>query len=122
GNWPLYPRTLFELAYKHHLTLPGQFAVVSLPGSREQWEKYRVRPVASADRLPEPPERLLREFALRESADRDQAAVEALLADPVARERLKQEFFKKHPEVLERLRQAGGPKQSRKPKSNGGPD
>jgi hypothetical protein len=38
GNWPLYPRTIMELARKHRLTVPG----VSLPGPKDYWDKFRA--------------------------------------------------------------------------------
>jgi hypothetical protein len=39
GHWPLYPRTVAELAASHHLYIPGPR--VHLPGPRDYWDKYR---------------------------------------------------------------------------------
>lgn len=41
GHWPLYPHTLFQLAHKHKLTIPGGAVRVHLPGPREFWDKLR---------------------------------------------------------------------------------
>ncbi len=49
GHWPRYPQTLKELSRKHFLGIPG----MSLPGPRAQWDKFRNRPSASNETLPE---------------------------------------------------------------------
>src|SRR5262249_47756270 len=49
GDWPLYPKTVFELASKHGMDVPGPHALIGLPGPPEQWNKYRLHPQGVAD-------------------------------------------------------------------------
>jgi hypothetical protein len=41
GHWPLYPRTIQELAQAHKMHIPWQ----TLPGPRQGWDSYRQRAV-----------------------------------------------------------------------------
>lgn len=93
GRWPDYPRLLLELARKHNLDVP----LMRLPGPKALWDAAR------AD-LPDVPDRTLREFALTELSREERTSLGLSDADPAGRERLKQEFFKKNPRELQRLR------------------
>jgi hypothetical protein len=97
GYWPAYPRTLLNLARRHHLWVPG----MSLPGPREYWNKFRAQ---SADRTPDMPDKMLLEFVKKElsSQERDQLQLQPF--NESARERLKEEYFKRHPDELQRIR------------------
>jgi hypothetical protein len=55
--------------------------------------------------LPEIPERTLYHFLTNELTNEDRKRLNFALGDPTARERLKQEFFKRHPRELRRLQQ-----------------
>lgn len=94
GNWPKYPQTLLELSRKHGLQMPG----LTLPGPRELWDRAKAA-------LPEVPERTLYHFLTNELTKEDRDRLRFSPGDPAARERLKQEFFKRHPRELRRLQQ-----------------
>jgi hypothetical protein len=93
GKWPEYPRLLHELARKHEVALPG----LTLPGPRELWESVRSA-------LPEVPDHILRDFAVAELSKEERASLQLSSVDPDSRDRLKQAYFKKHPQELSRLR------------------
>jgi hypothetical protein len=94
GKWPEYPRTLLNLSRKHDLQVPG----MTLPGPRDLWDRAKTA-------LPEVPERALFHFLWSEltRAERDQLRLSP--GEPGWRERVKQEFFKRHPKELRRLQQ-----------------
>jgi hypothetical protein len=95
GKWPEYPRYLHELARKYQLAIPG----LTLPGPKEIWENARSA-------LPEVPDAILRQFALAELSQQDLAALQISLMDPIAsRDKLKQEFFRRHPNKVAQFRQ-----------------
>ena len=77
----------------------------SLPGPPEFWEKFRT-PSADSSGLPDPPERVLRAFLLRERVREDSGLTDAMLADPAGRTRVKQAYFRQYPQELVRLRSA----------------
>jgi hypothetical protein len=91
GKWPEYPRQLLELARKHKLAIPG----MSLPAVPELWDRARTA-------LPDVPERTLMHFAVHERRGA-KGAPPLLPMDPVVREKLKAEYFQKHPRELRRL-------------------
>jgi len=47
GQWPLYPRTLLQLAAKHRLQVPAGGARFDLPGPAPYWDRFRGRPGAN---------------------------------------------------------------------------
>jgi hypothetical protein len=53
-KWPLYPRTLQELAQKHSLHVPWQTLPELRDGPREKWDSYRLRPLRPASILAGP--------------------------------------------------------------------
>jgi hypothetical protein len=46
-KWPLYPRTIQDLAQKHMVEVPWQ----TLPGPRERWDSYRLHPIRPPEAL-----------------------------------------------------------------------
>jgi hypothetical protein len=97
GHWPAYPRTLLNLARRHHLWVPG----MSLPGPREYWNKFRAQ---SADRTPDLPDKVLFEFSRKELSPQERSQLQLQPFNESARERLKDEYFKRHPDDLQRIR------------------
>jgi hypothetical protein len=97
GKWPEYPRYLHELARKHGLSIPG----LTLPGPKEIWENARSA-------LPDVPDAVLRRFALAELTPQDLTALQISPMDPTAsRDKLKQEFFRRHPSRVSQFRKPG---------------
>jgi hypothetical protein len=92
GLWPEYPQRLMDLAKKHGLTVPG----TRLPGPAKYWDEMR-------NALPDIPGDRLRIFATTELSPEDRAKLGPLVTDPASRERVKREFFRKHPELYDRL-------------------
>lgn len=90
GRWPDYPAKMMDLAQKHQLTVPG----TALPGPHEFWE--RVRAV-----LPDVPDHTLRDFALTELTAEERANLRLSYGDPASLERLKKEYYRRHPRLLE---------------------
>ncbi len=77
---------------------------------RQEWqagEKVRPKnqPAPPAAKLPDVPDKVLWEFAKTELTAQDRKRLNLSFTDPGARERLKEEYFKKHPEELEKLKQ-----------------
>ena len=95
GWWPEYPEKLLKLARDHNLDIP----MMRLPGAAELREKLR-----SVAELPDLPDRTLREFFVTELSENERAEMHLSLDDPESRDRLRQEFFKRHPKALNRLR------------------
>ncbi len=93
GQWPAYPKLLYELAKKYTLVIPG----MSLPGPRELWESARTAG------LPEVPDHDLRAFVC-ELSHEDLGKLNLSPLDPSSRDRLRQEYFRRHPGDLKRLR------------------
>jgi hypothetical protein len=106
GLWPSYPKTLVELAWKHRLQIPG----ASLPGPPELWDRYRDKPLLAQERSVVS-DLVLSVFAEFELTPAERAVLDPSLADPVARERLQQEYIKRHPEAWQAL--VEGDKQKR---------
>ena len=104
GRWPAFPVTVDELARKHGLKFPWQ---TMPPGSRERrWEVYRPLPRTAADELPPLSRHELRTFALLELSPKDRADLGLLDQDVGMWKRLQQEYFKRNPQELDRLRRA----------------
>jgi len=96
GSWPDYLQKLLALAAKQDREVP----LLEFPGASELWEKVR----SPAGGLPELPDRLLRDFFFTELSAEDRAELRLSLDDPESRDRLRQEYFKRYPKVLNRLR------------------
>jgi hypothetical protein len=94
GQWPEYPQVLLELARKHRMEIPG----MSLPGPKELWNNARAA-------LPEVPERTLMHFVMTEMNRENRDRVSSELSDPAVREKVRKEYFRKHPRELKRLQQ-----------------
>ena len=92
GRWPDYPRTVMDLAHQEKLAVPG----TQLPGPSEFWNRMRVA-------LPDVPEIRLRNFALLLTPE-ERSRLRLSYDDPSSRERLKQEYFARHPRELQRGR------------------
>lgn len=102
GYWPNYPKTLIELAQKHHLHIPG----TTLPGSQDYWDRYRVKSDGSNDDESLIDDATLRDFLLLELNAEERAALNASLADRSSRQRLQQEYAKRHPDEWQKLQVA----------------
>ncbi len=92
GKWPEYPTKALELATKHGLEVP----LMRLPGAEEWRDK-----VGGA--LPEVPDHTLREFALNDLTSEERSKLQLSANDPLSRDRLVQEYFKKNPHEKQRL-------------------
>jgi hypothetical protein len=92
GQWPAYPKLLHELAKKYKLVIPG----MSLPGPAELWERARTAA------LPEVPDHELRAF-VGELSHEDMRKLNLSPQDPSSRDRIRQEYFRRHPSELKRL-------------------
>jgi hypothetical protein len=104
-KWPQYPRLVMELARKHQMQVPG----MGLPGQRAYWDRYRTPDDRARDPDPQVPDRTLREFARNELTPQQRAemnvpASSELSLEAGVRERLRQEYFKRHPREWDRLR------------------
>jgi hypothetical protein len=111
GNWPYYPRLLFQLARKHGLQVPG----MELPGPRYLWNPYRVTPAAKAESLPEVPVHTLLEFARTDLNTEEQASLPTLwFDDPGSRMKVNEMYLERNPKVLQQLRKADQQAQQRK--------
>ncbi len=97
GSWPDYLQKLLSLAAKYDREIP----LLEFPGASELGEKVR----SPAGGLPELPDRLLREFFFTELSAEDRAELRLSLDDPESRDRLRQEYFKRYPKALNRLRE-----------------
>jgi hypothetical protein len=95
-GWPEFPRTVAELASKHYIPVPGG-ATVLLPGPRQNWDAYRLRPLAKSDPRPDVPEDVLFEFALNELTAKERAAFRISFADPLWHERAREAYYVKQP-------------------------
>lgn len=94
GRWPEYPLLLLKLARKHDLIVPG----MSLPGPVGLWNHAR-------NALPNVPTVTLEEFYSTEFNDADRARFNRAADDPDEQlEILKEAYFKKHPDRLEKFR------------------
>ncbi len=90
GKWPEYAHTLTKLAQDHGMTVP----TLSLPGTREFWDKLVVS-------LPDEPDHILIDFASRQSG-KDLATIQFSLADRFGRERLKEDYYRHNQERLQK--------------------
>jgi hypothetical protein len=89
NRWPMLANTILDLSNAHHLDLPGP---------PELWSAARAA-------LPNVPGRVLKEFYQTEVNPELEAAMRAAADDPGERyEILRREYFKKHPEQVERWR------------------
>ena len=93
GRWPEYPLALLEIGRKNNLLVPG----MSLPGPRELWDNARTA-------LPDVPARVLFAFGQSELSPEAKANLLQVGDEAEQREILKQEYFKKYPHELQRLR------------------
>jgi hypothetical protein len=109
GLWPLYPKTVWELAHKHHLDIPG----ASLPGPPGYWDSYRDHS-GTADERSFVSDLVLRVFLETELIDAERAELGVALSDPVVRERVQQEFIKRHPEDWQKIVEADKQKRGKK--------
>ena len=50
------------------------------------------------------PDRVLRDFAVTELTEEDRTRLHLSITDPASRDRIKHEFFRKHPNELRRLK------------------
>lgn len=107
GYWPLYPYTVLELARKHHLPIPGTV----LPGPADMWDKYRDGAGEGASMVSD---RILYDFALTELTEEERESLRFALGDPAARERLQQEYIRRHPDDWQKLQQSDQQKRTRK--------
>ncbi len=96
GKWPEYPAKLLELADKKKLEIP----LLDFPGMNELAETMR----SEVSELPEVPDRTLRDFFLVELTEKERADLRLSLDDPDSRDRVRQEYFKRYPKALKRLR------------------
>jgi hypothetical protein len=112
GRWPEYPLALHDLARQHKLVIPE----LSLPIDPQRLENMKLRRSLAGSSLPEPPEYMLREFALKLMMDNPDGP-NLSLSNPVDREIIKKKFFEKHPEMLEKLRQQDKQKMDKKGKA-----
>jgi DNA repair exonuclease SbcCD ATPase subunit len=121
GHWPRYPRQLMALSKKHNLRMPG----MALPGQAYLWEPFRQRirqknDIASGtvtQRLPDVPDKTLREFMRKDMTQEERAALPMLSLDnPETRELVLRAYFEKNPDVQQRLLSADQNKQQRKGK------
>ena len=75
---------------------------------RQEWQAgEKARPKAQPagnSKLPEVADKILWEFAKTELTAQDRKRLNLSFTDPAARERLKEEYFKKHPAELEKLK------------------
>jgi hypothetical protein len=95
GRWPEYPKKLMELSRKYESDIPG----MKLPGPKDFWDKARAA-------LPEVPDHVLRDFVLMELSPEERAELLIPAEDPEAnRERIREAYFKKKPELLKKQRQ-----------------
>lgn len=111
GNWPAYPQALFALIRKYNLQVPG----VSLPGSPELWDRYRDHPLAPTAEPSVVSDRTLRHFERWELTPEERAK----LSGPANRERLQQEYSKRHPEEWEKLQESDREKQAARKSAEG---
>ncbi len=110
GYWPLYPKTVMELARKHNLPIPG----ASLPGPPEFWDGYRDRPQAALEDPSVVSDLVLAVFAESELTASERGELGVALSDPPTRERLQQEYIKRHPDEWQKIVDADKQKRAKK--------
>ena len=108
GYWPVYPKMVLETARKHHLAVPG----ASLPGPPGYWDVYRDR--RPGDEPTTVSDLVLRVFAQFELTDAERAEIGMALSDPTVRDRLQQEYAKRHPEEWQKLVDADKARRAKK--------
>lgn len=104
GTWPNYPQTLAKQIQKYRLQVPG----LVLPGSVDYWDRYRDLDSSMVSDL------TLRFFALEELTPEERGNLDLVLADPTSREKLQQEYIKRHPEEWQQLKTLDQQKRLRK--------
>jgi hypothetical protein len=92
--WSSYKGVLNELLQKYRTKFPKK--PPALPG---------VLPDGARSALPEVPDRTLFPFLMKELTHQERQRLRLTLGDAEGRERVKQEFFKRHPRELRRLQQ-----------------
>jgi hypothetical protein len=93
GRWPEYPKKVLELAEHHGLEVP----LMRMPNAAD-WRKK----VDAA--LPEVPDRILHDFALNDLTADERANLKLSVSDPESRDRLVEEYFRKYPNEMTRLK------------------
>lgn len=82
----------------------------TLPGPRRQWDSLRQPGrIIAYYHLPPLPRQTLRTFALVELSPRDRANLGINPFEPPSWDRLREAYFRRHPEELKRIRQAESP-------------
>jgi hypothetical protein len=113
-GWPAYPQVINQLARRYHLRVPWQ----TLPGPQERWDIYRDKPLRPRKTLPNVPRKTLRNFALLELTATERERLGLSPTDARSWERLKQFYFKRHPEKLKRWREVSEKKKKMKAKKS----
>jgi hypothetical protein len=111
GYWPTYPKMVLELARKYKLSVPG----ASLPtpaGSPGYWDAYRE--ANRGDDRAVVSDLVLRVFTQFELSDAERADIGVNLSDPITRERLQEEYKKRHEDEWKRLVEADKAKRAKK--------
>jgi hypothetical protein len=112
GRWPAYPRLLADLAFRHQFRVPG----TGLPGPSRLWDPYRKRTAAAdAEPLPGVSDATLLEFMRNGLTAEERGNLPSVaLSDPGTMSQLRQLYFQKNPDELQRLRQQDRRKQLKK--------
>jgi hypothetical protein len=109
GLWPEYPRTLVKLAREHNLVIPGMM----LPGPREMWDRFRTASM-NDEAVPAVPQEKLLELA-EELSPQERLALQLSPAEPrKSRERLQEEWKRRHPREWQQMIQVERQKQLQK--------
>jgi hypothetical protein len=109
GQWPRYPQLILDLSRKHFLQVPN----MGLPGPREFWDKFRIAVATDIEAPPDISDQTLRDFARSELTAEERANLTSF-SDPAIREKLKQEYIKRHPSEWQKLLQLDNQKRQRK--------
>jgi hypothetical protein len=88
---------------------------MALPGQKEFWNKFRSEAAIRNAAAPDLPDRVLFNFAWKELSQQERTEFQLFPFDRAARDRLKEEYFKRHPDELERLRKSDRRKDRLKP-------
>ncbi len=97
---------MVTLAARHRLRVPG----MDLPGPADYWDTFRPEGRTVS---PDVTDRVLAQFAMKELTPRERAELHLSLGDPSARDRLKREYFRRHPEEWNRLQRGDRKKKAR---------
>jgi hypothetical protein len=112
GRWPAYPRVLADVAFRHQFRVPG----TGLPGPSRLWDPYRKRTAsADAEPLPGVSDATLLDFMRNGLTAEERGNLPSVaLSDPATISQLRQLYFQKNPDELQRLRQQDRRKQLKK--------